>query len=102
MLTMTLQGNVVAAFADEFHRTWRSLASSLKGKKVVVDLHDVIFIDPAGIEVLAETYSESSAQFRADSPLMKYFAEEAMKGQFKTKETKGAAQNARFLRYGVN
>ena len=66
---------------DELSRTWFSLAPSLGRKRLVIDLHGVIFIDKAGVAVLAGIHHETGAQFRADTPLTKYFADEAMSNQ---------------------
>ena len=88
--TIRLEGRVAGPMVDELSRTWCSLAPSLGRKNLVIDLHDVIFIDKAGVAVLAEIHSKTGAQFRADTPLTKYFAEEAMKNSFKEETRKGA------------
>jgi hypothetical protein len=58
---------------------WCSLAPSLGRRDLFINLRDVMFVDPAGLAVLAEIHDKSGAQFRTDTPLMKYFADEAMK-----------------------
>jgi hypothetical protein len=42
-----------------------------------VDLRGVTFIDKAGRTVLAEIHSKTNADFLADTPMTKYFADEA-------------------------
>ena len=86
-LTLRLEGRVVGPMVDELSRTWCSLAPSLGLKSLVIDLHGLVFIDTAGLAVLAEIHQRTGAQFRADTPLTKYFAEEVMKEQ----NEKGAA-----------
>lgn len=89
-MTLRLEGRVAGPMVDELSRTWHLLAPSLGRKKLVIDLHDLIFIDKAGVAVLAQIHSRTGAQFRADTPLTKYFAEEAMKVELK-EERKGGA-----------
>jgi anti-anti-sigma factor len=89
MVIVRLEGRVAGAMVDELNRTWRSLAPSLGGKRLVIDLHDLIFMDSAGVAALADIHNETGAEFRADTPLTKYFAEEAMKTK-STEERKGA------------
>jgi hypothetical protein len=90
VVTIGLEGRVAGPWVDELSRTWCSLAPSLGRRELLIDLRNVIFIDRAGISLLAEIYSKTGAQFRADTPLMKYFAEEAMKNQSEKDGQKGA------------
>ncbi len=89
-LTIKLEGRLAEPLVGELSRTWRSLASSLAHKALVIDLHDLISIDRAGIAVLGEIYGQSNAQFRADTPLTKYFAGEAVQSHINKKTTRGA------------
>ena len=62
---------------NEFDRTWRSLVSSLGSKKLRVDLRGVTHMDASGRQLLAEIHKKTAADFLADTPMTKYFAEEA-------------------------
>ena len=62
---------------DEFARAWENLKPSLDGRRLLVDLSGLDFVDPGGAHLLEEIYQETFADFVADSPLAKYFAEQA-------------------------
>ena len=76
-VTMKLEGRVAGPWAGEFGRAWHDLAPSLGYKKLFLDLCGVTFVDENGRKLLAEIYGETKAEILADSPLTKYFAEEA-------------------------
>lgn len=76
--TIKLEGKISGPWVEEFHRTWRSLAPSLGTRKLQLDLRGVAFVDAKGRELLREIYQETSACFLADSPLTRYFADDAM------------------------
>jgi len=65
---------------DELIRTWRDLAPLLGSRKLSIDLRGVTFMDMAGRHLLAEIHSKTGAKFLADTPMTKYFAEEATRG----------------------
>lgn len=65
--------------ASEFVRTWRMLEPSLAARKVVIDLRGVLHMDSEARNMLAEIHSKTSAQFLADTPMTKYFVDEARK-----------------------
>ena len=51
------------------------------GQKILdVDLCGVTHVDDAGRSLLAEIHARTGAQFIADTPLTKYFAERAQQG----------------------
>jgi hypothetical protein len=76
--TIKLEGKISGPWVEEFHRTWRSLAPSLGTRKLQLDLRGVAFVDANGRELLRAIYQETSAGFLADSPLTRYFADDAM------------------------
>jgi ABC-type transporter Mla MlaB component len=75
--TMKLEGKVVGPWVAELNRAWRSLMASLGSKKLRVDLRGIDRIDPGGTHILAEIHRQTGANFLADSPITKYFAEQA-------------------------
>jgi hypothetical protein len=87
--TLRLEGRVVGPWVNELDRTWRGLAPSLGSKKLSVDLRGVTYVDQAGRDLLADIHNEADAELLADTPLTKYFAEEAEKANRKL-EMKGA------------
>lgn len=90
-VTLKLEGRVVGPWVAEFDRTWQSLAPSLDGKKLSVDLRGVTYINTEGTEILAEIYRQTHAQFKADTPLTKYFVEQAKDNNSHNGDEKGAS-----------
>lgn len=76
--TIQLEGKIIGPWVEEFSRTWHSLAPSLGSKKLHLDLRSVAFVDAEGRQLLREIYQKTNACFLADSPLTRYFAEDAM------------------------
>lgn len=77
--TIQLEGKIAGPWVEEFDRTWHSLASSLGSKQLHLDLRGVAFVDARGRELLHEIYQKANARFVTDSPLTRYFAEDAMR-----------------------
>ena len=76
--TIKLEGKIVGPWVEEFNRTWHSLMPSLSSKELHLDLCGVAFVDAKGRELLREIYQKANARFLADSPLTRYFADDAM------------------------
>jgi hypothetical protein len=77
--TIKLEGKVAGPWVEELNRAWHSLASSAGPKELQVDLRGVAFVDAKGRQLLREIYQRTNASFLADSPLTRYFAEDAMR-----------------------
>jgi anti-anti-sigma regulatory factor len=77
-VTLKPEGSISDAWVAELRRTWQNLAPSLGSRKLCLDLRGVTFADEKGRKLLAEIYGKTKAEILADSPLTKYFAEEAM------------------------
>jgi anti-anti-sigma regulatory factor len=77
---LTIDGRVADPFLIEFQRAWHELAPSLGSRKLSVDLRGVTFMDMSGRQLLAEIHAKTGADFIADRPLTKYYAEEAIQG----------------------
>jgi hypothetical protein len=84
--TIQLEGRIVGPWVEEFSRTWHLLAPSLGSKVLHLDLRDVAFVDAKGRQLLREIYQKTNASFLADSPLTRYFADEAMQETLKIGE----------------
>jgi hypothetical protein len=72
---MKLEGRMVGPWVTECQRAWLALEPSLSPKKLSVDLCGVIFVDESGLELLREIYNATRADFVANSPLTRHFAE---------------------------
>lgn len=79
-VTLKIEGRAAEPLVAELDRTWQGLAPSLGSRKLSVDLRGVTFIDTTGRRLLAEIHAKTGADFIADRPLSKYYAEEAMQG----------------------
>lgn len=75
--TIKLEGKIAGPWVEEFRRAWYSYAPSLVSRNLRLDLRDVVFVDKRGVQLLREIYRETKPLILADSPLTKYFADEA-------------------------
>lgn len=77
--TIKLEGKIAGLWVEELNRTWHALTPSLGRKQLELDMRGVGFVDNRGRQLLREIYQQTNACFLADSPLMQYFANEAMR-----------------------
>jgi anti-anti-sigma regulatory factor len=80
VVTLKIEGRVADLLTSELNRSWQELAPSLGPRKLSIDLRGVTFMGAAGRHLLAEIHAQTGAEFLADTPMTKYFAEEAMRG----------------------
>lgn len=83
-VTVRLEGRITGAWATEFKRTWEQSVPSLDGKRILFDLDGVTHMDREAKEMLAEIHRATGAEFLANTPLTKYFAEEARRRNAKS------------------
>jgi len=83
-VTLRLEGRVTGPWVSEFERTWQQVTSSLGSKELRVDLNGVTHMDRDAKAMLAEIYKTTGAEFLANTPLTKYFAEEARRRKRKS------------------
>jgi anti-anti-sigma regulatory factor len=76
-VTLKIEGKVAGRHVPELHRAWEDLAPSLGKRRLLVDLCGVTHVDGTGRNLLAEIHAKTGAEFVADTPLTKYFAEQA-------------------------
>ena len=76
-ITMKIEGKIAGPNVPALGQAWHDLATSLGQRKLKVDLCGVTHADEFGRNLLAEIHASSGAEFVADTPLTKYFAEEA-------------------------
>ena len=77
-VTMTLEGKLNGPWVAEANRSWHTLEESLGSTKLNLDLRGLSFADVEGRQLLHEIYDETHAAFLTDSPLTKFYAEQAM------------------------
>ncbi len=79
-VTLQIEGKIAGPLVPELHRAWQDLVPSLGERRLRVDLRGVTHVDETGRNLLAEIHARTGAEFLADTPLTKYFAEEAQQG----------------------
>lgn len=57
---LNLEGRLAGAWVRELELCWRTASSTTAGRRTVVDLADVDFVDTAGEELLANLHSEGA------------------------------------------
>jgi hypothetical protein len=76
--TIKLEGKIAGPWVEEFNRSWQSLEPLPSSRALQLDLREVAFVDPKGRELLRKIYQQTNARFLTDSPLTRYFADDAM------------------------
>jgi anti-anti-sigma regulatory factor len=66
----TLQGRLVAPWVDELKTSWKRACRTIQGRRCIVNLDEVTFIDKSG-ERLLRTMSKQGAQFVAGDVYVK-------------------------------
>ena len=79
-VTMKIEGKIAGPTVPALHQAWEDLAPSLGERKLLVNLCGVTHVDETGGDLLAEIHTQTGAEFMADTPLTKYFAEQAQRG----------------------
>lgn len=77
---MKVEGKIAGRYVSALHQAWQVLGPSLGERKLVMDLRGVTHVDATGRDLLAAIHAQTGANFLADTPLTKYFAEEALQG----------------------
>ncbi|HZT37057.1 MAG TPA: STAS domain-containing protein [Bryobacteraceae bacterium] len=80
VLRFQLEGKLVGPWVAELRRSWQTTWSVQAGRKLVIDLTDVAFIDDSGKQLLSELY-ELGAQFVARQPLTRAIVEQVQHGR---------------------
>jgi anti-anti-sigma regulatory factor len=84
--TIKLEGKIAGAWVEEFNRSWQSLEAPLGSRELRLDLRGVAFVDAKGRELLRKIYQKTNARFLTDSPLTRYFADDAIQQSPKGRE----------------
>src|SRR3954470_5552804 len=70
MFRLQLEGRLASAWVTELEQCWKTAASMLDEKVLVVNLDDVSFIDASGMSLLADM-NRAGAKFTAATPYQK-------------------------------
>jgi anti-anti-sigma regulatory factor len=76
-VTLQVEGKIAGPHVPVLHRAWQDLAASIGQRRLRVDLRGVTHVDGTGRNLLADMHARAGAEFLADTPLTKYFAEQA-------------------------
>lgn len=76
-VTLKIEGKLAGSHVPELHRAWQELSASLGARSLFVDLRGLMHVDEAGRNLLANMHATRRVEFLADTPLTKYFAEQA-------------------------
>ncbi len=79
-MTLKIEGRIAGSTVPALHQAWQELAPSLGERKLLVDVRGVTHVDGTGRKLLAEIHAKTDAEFMADTPLTKHFAEQAQQG----------------------
>ena len=76
---LTLEGRLSGLWVNELEQCWKTASSTTLGRKTVLDLGEVDFVDPAGESLLAQLHS-NGVELVADSPLICALLQEICQG----------------------
>jgi hypothetical protein len=68
-LRFNLEGKLSGPWVDELRQCWHTARSTTAGRKTVLDLREVDFVDPEGQTLLAEMHGQGVG-LTASTPLM--------------------------------
>jgi hypothetical protein len=74
-LQLQLEGKLSGPWVAELESCWRTVASTMSGRRLAVDLRDVTFVDNAGRYLLALLH-HSGAELEAGDPMMQALVRE--------------------------
>ena len=77
VLTLKLEGRIADQSFKEFESTWQKLSGSLGSRKLCLDIRGMTFISAEGRKLLARIHEKSHNDFRANTPLTTFVAQEA-------------------------
>jgi hypothetical protein len=66
---LQLEGRLSGLWVKELELCWKTAASTTQGRRTVVDLGEVDFVDPAG-QILLSTMYEQGVEMEAVTPLI--------------------------------
>jgi hypothetical protein len=87
-----LEGRLAGAWVQELGQCWRTAASTTEGRKTVVDLREVDFVDDEGMTLLHEMCG-AGVRFVAATPLMKDTVSRCARVESKPREHDPACSN---------
>lgn len=78
-MSIQIEGKLAGRHVAELDRIWQEVALTLGETKLSLDIRGVTYLDKKGGYLLAGIFANTQAEFIADTPLTKYFAEQAQR-----------------------
>jgi hypothetical protein len=75
-IAIILEGRVAGPWVAVLGRTWAELAPTVGRRKLAINLSNTTYADEAGIGILREIYSSTTADLVTSSPWTQYLADE--------------------------
>ncbi len=72
---LTLEGRLSGLWVQELEQCWKTASSTTHGRKTVLDLGEVDFVDPAGESLLARLHAQG-VELVAVTPLIRAVLQE--------------------------
>ena len=72
---LKIEGRLSGLWVQELEQCWRTAASTTQGRRTVLDLGEVDFVDPAGESLLARMHAEG-VELVAVTPLIRSLLQE--------------------------
>lgn len=76
-ITIQVEGKIAGRQVAELDRAWQETTVTLGEMKLSLDIRGVTYLDENARRLLAGIFAITGAEFIADTPLTKYFAEQA-------------------------
>jgi anti-anti-sigma regulatory factor len=74
---MKIEGKLAGPNVPALSEAWEDLGPTLRERALFLDVRGLTHVDETGRSLLAEIHAKTGAEFQADTPLTKHFAEEA-------------------------
>jgi anti-anti-sigma regulatory factor len=72
---LTLEGRLSGLWVQELEQCWKTASSTTRGRKTILDLGEVDFVDPAGESLLARMHAQG-VELVAVTPLIRAVLQE--------------------------
>jgi hypothetical protein len=79
--TLKIEGKIVGPWAMELGNTWQEMWAPTQEKPLLLDIRGVTFADSKGAHILRDIVKATGAEILSDSPLTRYFAEQATRDE---------------------
>ena len=80
IVTLKLEGRISSSGLIEMERTWKTVASNLQSRKLLIDLRGVTFVSPIAEGLFQEIYRHTGAEFQTSSLVTRYFVDRTVHG----------------------